>query len=104
MQENSHCEMPENIAIFQLSPKGLALGYTQVNLVFRPLNRTFVLRRRYCRSEILKLTWYFARLIVPLYHNTYNMVRKILFPLLLTALVACTEHGEFERRLADTIM
>ena len=28
------------------------------------------------------------------------MVRKILFPLLLTALVACTEHGEFERRLA----
>lgn len=35
-----------------------------------------------------------------MYHNTYNMVRKILFPLLLTALVACTEHGEFERRLA----
>ena len=28
------------------------------------------------------------------------MVRKILFSLLLTALVACTEHGEFERRLA----
>lgn len=28
------------------------------------------------------------------------MARKILFPLLLTALVACTEHGEFERRLA----
>lgn len=28
------------------------------------------------------------------------MVRKILFPLLLTALVACTEHGEFERKLA----
>ena len=35
-----------------------------------------------------------------MYHNTYNMVRKILFPLLLTALVACTEHSEFERRLA----
>ena len=35
-----------------------------------------------------------------MYHNTYNMARKILFPLLLTALVACTEHGEFERRLA----
>mgnify|MGYP002512370115 CR=1 FL=1 len=35
-----------------------------------------------------------------MYHNTYNMVRKILFPLLLTALVACTEHGEFERKLA----
>lgn len=34
------------------------------------------------------------------------MVRKILFPLLLTALVACTEHGEFERRLAvaDSLM
>lgn len=28
------------------------------------------------------------------------MVRKILFPLLLTALVTCTEHGEFEHRLA----
>ena len=41
-----------------------------------------------------------------MYHNTYNMVRKILFPLLLTALVACTEHGEFERRLAvaDSLM
>lgn len=34
------------------------------------------------------------------------MARKILFPLLLTALVACTEHGEFERRLAvaDSLM
>ena len=34
------------------------------------------------------------------------MVRKILFPLLLTALVACTEHGEFERKLAvaDSLM
>ena len=34
------------------------------------------------------------------------MVRKILFPLLLTALVACTGHGEFERRLAvaDSLM
>ena len=34
------------------------------------------------------------------------MVRKILFPLLLTALVACTEHGKFERRLAvaDSLM
>ncbi|MBO5740573.1 MAG: hypothetical protein J6R54_01105 [Bacteroidaceae bacterium] len=34
------------------------------------------------------------------------MVRTILFPLLLTALVACTEHGEFERRLAvaDSLM
>ena len=34
------------------------------------------------------------------------MVRKILFPLLLTALVACTEHSEFERRLAvaDSLM
>ena len=34
------------------------------------------------------------------------MVRKILFPLLLTALVACTEHGEFECRLAvaDSLM
>ena len=34
------------------------------------------------------------------------MVRKILFPLLLTALVACTEHGEFEHRLAvaDSLM
>ena len=34
------------------------------------------------------------------------MVRKILFSLLLTALVACTEHGEFERRLAvaDSLM
>lgn len=34
------------------------------------------------------------------------MVRKILFPLLLTALMACTEHGEFERRLAvaDSLM
>lgn len=41
-----------------------------------------------------------------MYHNTYNMARKILFPLLLTALVACTEHGEFERRLAvaDSLM
>ena len=41
-----------------------------------------------------------------MYHNTYNMVRKILFPLLLTALVACTEHGEFERKLAvaDSLM
>ena len=41
-----------------------------------------------------------------MYHNTYNMVRKILFPLLLTALVACTEHSEFERRLAvaDSLM
>lgn len=41
-----------------------------------------------------------------MYHNTYNMVRKILFPLLLTALVACTEHGKFERRLAvaDSLM
>ena len=41
-----------------------------------------------------------------MYHNTYNMVRKILFPLLLTALVACTGHGEFERRLAvaDSLM
>ena len=41
-----------------------------------------------------------------MYHNTYNMVRKILFPLLLTALMACTEHGEFERRLAvaDSLM
>ena len=41
-----------------------------------------------------------------MYHYTYNMVRKILFPLLLTALVACTEHGEFERRLAvaDSLM
>ena len=34
------------------------------------------------------------------------MARKILFPLLLTALVACTEHGDFERRLAvaDSLM
>ena len=34
------------------------------------------------------------------------MARKILFPLLLTALVACTEHGEFERKLAvaDSLM
>ena len=34
------------------------------------------------------------------------MARKILFPLLLTALVACTGHGEFERRLAvaDSLM
>ena len=41
-----------------------------------------------------------------MYHNTYNMARKILFPLLLTALVACTEHGEFERKLAvaDSLM
>ena len=39
---------------FLLSPKGLPLGNTQVNLVFRPLNRNFVLRRRYYRSEILK--------------------------------------------------
>ncbi|MEE1145706.1 MAG: hypothetical protein UHS32_02895 [Bacteroidaceae bacterium] len=34
------------------------------------------------------------------------MARKLLFPILLTALVACTEHGEFERRLAvaDSLM
>ena len=54
MQENSHCEMPENVAFVLLSPKGLPLGYTQANLIFRPLNRTFVLRRRYYRSEIPK--------------------------------------------------
>ena len=54
MQENSHCEMPENIPFSLLSPKGLMLGNTQVNLVVRPLNRTFVLRRRYYRSEIPK--------------------------------------------------
>ena len=46
--------MPENVTIFQLSPKGLPLGNTQVNLVFRSLNRIFVLRRRNYRSEILK--------------------------------------------------
>ena len=61
-------------------------------------------RRRYYRSEILKQAWYFAHLIVPLHIMT--LYRTLLTILLAATFTACTEHGDFERRLAtaDSLM
>ena len=61
-------------------------------------------RRRYYRSEILKQAWYFAHLIVPLHIMT--LFRTLLILLIAAIFTACTEHGDFERRLAvaDSLM
>ena len=79
-------------------------GNPQASLVFRSLNRTLACRRRYYRSEILKQAWYFAHLIVPLHIMT--LYRTLLTILLAAIFTACTEHGDFERRLAtaDSLM
>ena len=85
-------------------PKVLPLGNPQASLVFRSLNRTLACRRRYYRSEIPKQAWYFAHLIVPLHIMT--LYRTLLTILLAAIFTACTEHGDFERRLAtaDSLM
>ena len=49
-------------------------------------------------SEILKQAWYFAHLIVPLHIMT--LYRTLLILLIATIFTACTEYGDFERRLA----
>ena len=55
-------------------------------------------------SEIPKQAWYFAHLIVPLHIMT--LYRTLLTILLAAIFTACTEHGDFERRLAtaDSLM
>ena len=55
-------------------------------------------------SEILKQAWYFAHLIVPLHIMT--LFRTLLILLIAAIFTACTEHGDFERRLAvaDNLM
>ena len=67
-------------------------------------NRTLACRRRYYRSEILKQAWYFTHLIVPLHIMT--LFRTLLILLIATIFTACTEYGDFERRLAvaDSLM
>ena len=90
--------------ISQLIAHDSPLKITQASLVFRSLNRTLAYRRRYYRSEILKQAWYFPHLIVPLHIMT--LYRTLLTILLATIFTACTEHGDFERRLAvaDSLM
>ena len=55
------------------------------------------------RSKFLKQAWYFTHLIVPLHIMT--LFRTLLI-LLIATLMACTEYGDFERRLttADSLM
>ena len=90
--------------ISQLIAHDSPLKIPQASLVFRSLNRTLAYRRRYYRSEILKQAWYFTHLIVPLHIMT--LFRTLLILLIATIFTACTEHGDFERRLAvaDSLM